>query len=427
MKTILTLVLALIVVIPAISQNLAADCDGTTVLTATAGDAVDGAAGLTLGGWVYPRDTVGGWPNFDGIFGFRDNFDFDFYILQLNGTDVEARFRNSVGTNYDLVSSSLVTNQWQHIALTYDGAELAFYYNGVLESTLPATGLIQSLGDEFYMGNLPFGITQFRLDGLVDNVQVWSRALSATEISDLHCREDLDGASYPNLAMHYRLNDGTGATLAVDAIGGYDATVSAGVTWPTTGATSCDVTTCTTANAPTNPAHTDGPSSALLTWDPVDESVACQVRGTRLTPPGPSPTVNIIGAEVGSVTVPYIAAGLGTTWEWSVRCACTISPIDATGFSVTDTFSVPILRQINPNGQASIYPNPAIVRTVLELPQAAIVDLQVSLFDLMGRSVLYTVVPAGVTAFELNLTDLPAGHYFIEVDGQRALPLEVNR
>ena len=39
---------------------------------------------MTLSGWVYPRNTNSGWPDFDGFFGFRNNNDADYYLLQLD-------------------------------------------------------------------------------------------------------------------------------------------------------------------------------------------------------------------------------------------------------------------------------------------------------------------------------------------------------
>ena len=50
---------------------------------------------MSIAFWVFPTNTTGGYPNFDGFAGFRNNSNADFYILQLSGTNVEARFRNS--------------------------------------------------------------------------------------------------------------------------------------------------------------------------------------------------------------------------------------------------------------------------------------------------------------------------------------------
>ena len=51
------------------------------------------AGQITLSGWVYPRNTNSGWPDFDAFFGFRNESDADFYLLQLDNYKVEGRLR----------------------------------------------------------------------------------------------------------------------------------------------------------------------------------------------------------------------------------------------------------------------------------------------------------------------------------------------
>ncbi len=216
------------------AQNGAADFNDIDAYLESfaAGTLLDGSSGITLSGWVYPRNTAPAFPDFDGFFGFRNDFSFDFYILQLNATDVEVRFRNSVAVDHTIVSSTVQLNQWQHMAMTYDGSMLRYYYDGVLEDSMPAIGTYTSTGVPFRIGGVAWtGITDFLMDGQVDNVQVWDRALSSAEIADLHCRENLDAATYPDLVLHYRLNDTTGTTAADDAVDNIDATVNGGVSW----------------------------------------------------------------------------------------------------------------------------------------------------------------------------------------------------
>ena len=79
--------------------------------------------------WVYPKTTTNVYPDLDGYVGFRNNADADFYLVQLNSTEVEPRFRNSAGTNFDFVYSGLQLNIWQHFVMTYDGSNLMLYHN----------------------------------------------------------------------------------------------------------------------------------------------------------------------------------------------------------------------------------------------------------------------------------------------------------
>ena len=98
---------------------------------------------------------------------------------------------------------------------------------------------------------------------------------------------------------------------------------------------------CSTAIPPQNLTATNLGAVIKLSWDPVPLSVACQIQGNRITPPGPSPGVRIVGSEVSSRNISTVIAGAGTVWNWKVRCACNLSPLQLTGYSTTGTFSVP--------------------------------------------------------------------------------------
>jgi hypothetical protein len=181
---------------------------------------------------------------------------------------------------------------------------------------------------------------------------------------------------------------------------------------------------CTSANPPSNPTHVDGVSSVTLNWDPVANSVACQVRGTRITPAGPSPTLNLFGTEPSTTNVPYAAAGAGTTWSWQVRCACSISPIDATAFSASDTFNVPTLR-VEQEMEAALFPNPASDQVMLGTGIAAERDTEIRIMDLTGRVVDFVILPEDARNIQLDVSALENGMYFVQVGDMEAIALEV--
>ncbi len=163
---------------------------------------------LSISFWVYPTNPSPNYPNFDGFAGFRNNTNADFYILHLSTTSVEARFRNSSGTNYDIVFSSLVPSAWNHFAMTYNGSTLTLYHNGVSVGTQSASGNITSSAEPFYIGNLPFQTTNFYLNGQMDDVTLWSKSLSASEVSAIYnaCSMDLTASG---LELCYEFNQGT--------------------------------------------------------------------------------------------------------------------------------------------------------------------------------------------------------------------------
>ena len=81
--------------------------------------------------WVYPTNPDANWPNFDGYLGIKNENVCDFYVVQINGTGIEARITTDMGTfTIDPPDLSQITvNEWHHYALVYTGSELQLYLN----------------------------------------------------------------------------------------------------------------------------------------------------------------------------------------------------------------------------------------------------------------------------------------------------------
>jgi len=174
---------------------------------------------------------------------------------------------------------------------------------------------------------------------------------------------------------------------------------------------------CSTATPPQSPTSSVGGSSVSLSWTPVPLTVACQVRATRILPAGPTGTRNVIGFEVGSTNLPFSVLGAGTTWQWQVRCACSTSPVAATGFSVFNTFSVPVLRTGDLSENLTVYPNPADQQLTLQYYASASREVRLQMTDLLGRVLLVSTaaVQEGSNNLELNTGNLPSGHYLVQL------------
>ena len=93
------------------------------------------------------------------------------------------RYQLTLGSNLSSYLDSGRTptvGQWEHVAATYDGSTARFYVNGVEVASKPFAGPVGS-SNTWRLGaydNTPVGF----FDGLVDNVRVYDRALSPTEI-----------------------------------------------------------------------------------------------------------------------------------------------------------------------------------------------------------------------------------------------------
>ncbi|MDX9754319.1 MAG: LamG domain-containing protein [bacterium] len=74
-------------------------------------------------------------------------------------------------------------NTWVHITGTYDEQFIRLYYNGILMSEVEYPGLMRAGGDSIVIGALTAG--QRHLNGLLENIRIWNRALSEEEITTL--------------------------------------------------------------------------------------------------------------------------------------------------------------------------------------------------------------------------------------------------
>src|SRR5438874_8400922 len=81
---------------------------------------------------------------------------------------------------YSRGTSALALNTWTHLAGTYDGATLRFYVNGAQVTSRALTGSIVSSTAPLRIGGNSVWGEYFT--GAIDDVRVYNRALSATEI-----------------------------------------------------------------------------------------------------------------------------------------------------------------------------------------------------------------------------------------------------
>jgi hypothetical protein len=128
--------------------------------------------------------------------GVKKDFSDESYSLQFwgtNGTDGTLRFSvfNQAG-GYAFVESStkLATGSWYYVTATWNATEIKLYVNGVLEDSVPNTiGEIRDSAGGLVIGaQLPViyssSWSNLVFNGTIDRVQINSRALTDTEISD---------------------------------------------------------------------------------------------------------------------------------------------------------------------------------------------------------------------------------------------------
>ena len=149
--------------------------------------------------WLYPRTAVG-WNNWIG--GVNDWNTFGFHAAD-NGA-VFCGISDGVGDRFtqdDLPAGTISVWQWQQFTFTFDNGTGKFYKNGVLLGTLAG----MSNPSESW-GGLNIGYSDgSTIDGCVDEVGVWDRALSAEEIAVM----------YNSCAVKYSSNSWTNSAIIV--------------------------------------------------------------------------------------------------------------------------------------------------------------------------------------------------------------------
>ena len=172
---------------PAGGQLLgAADFNGAdSYLNVPDATALDGTTAFTLTYW-FNVNTING----AGLVSKRTNFNDNNAYSTFLQTD--ARLNVDIDTNNDRFTSNTAfsTGIWYHIALVFDGTLAAasrarLYVNGVLDTTAAETSAsMPNYTSSFKVGILNVGTTAF-LDGLVDDVRFYRRALPASEVAGL--------------------------------------------------------------------------------------------------------------------------------------------------------------------------------------------------------------------------------------------------
>ena len=132
--------------------------------------------GMTLEAWINPSVVNGAWR--DVIYKGNDN-----YFLEATSNNGSRPVAGAIvnGSHAEAYgSSALAINTWTHLAETYDGSAVRLYINGVLASSSPATGAITTSTSPLQIGGDSIYGQYFA--GLIDEVRIYDRALSASEI-----------------------------------------------------------------------------------------------------------------------------------------------------------------------------------------------------------------------------------------------------
>jgi len=125
---------------------------------------------------------------------------------------------NQDASGEDLICLSYIPGEWVNIALVHAGGVLHAFKNGIERGSLPSDATLQAPGpgSVLYLGGVINAADKKSMfAGEIDEVRIWNRALTATEISD----NLFNSLTVPQtgLKAYYQMSDGLGTTLTDDS------------------------------------------------------------------------------------------------------------------------------------------------------------------------------------------------------------------
>ncbi|MDD3010726.1 MAG: peptide-N-glycosidase F-related protein [Bacteroidales bacterium] len=173
------------------------------VILQDAGQYVLNSSEITMTGWFYTDELAYG----QGMMGLRDGAS-GFYMIILNNGMIECRFVGSDGL-FEFVAPNftIVPEVWQHFAFVYDGSAITLYVNGIPIGSNSASGVLTNATLPFAIGKSTLGAGyNFVYGGRIDEVALWNKALSASEIAEIVENEITDTPE--GLIAYYKFNQG---------------------------------------------------------------------------------------------------------------------------------------------------------------------------------------------------------------------------
>ena len=133
----------------------------------------------------------------------------DQYQLQHNSgnTAFEFAVNTSSGRQVIVGTTTPAQNTWYFVAGTYDGQILKLYVNGGLDSSTSGDGDILSSTGAFDIGRRSVDTDRY-FDGIIDEVSMWNRALSASEINSLYLIGNNEEPSLTLSSISQQTDDG---------------------------------------------------------------------------------------------------------------------------------------------------------------------------------------------------------------------------
>ncbi|MHC4157646.1 MAG: LamG-like jellyroll fold domain-containing protein [Planctomycetota bacterium] len=138
---------------------------------------------ITIAVWIYPNDIS---RNFQIVSKFSPGN--PEYLFDNRANNDALRLASTFGGTWDELYSNdavLTAGTWQHVAVTWDGSTGVFYVNDINAGQDTSSGDLPDLASPVTIGYKHYGSRRY-FNGLIDDVRIYNRALSAGEIRQLY-------------------------------------------------------------------------------------------------------------------------------------------------------------------------------------------------------------------------------------------------
>lgn len=155
--------------------------------------------------WAIDPTTGGSWTSIVSKDGDRQ------YRLQHNQDNSRFEFavRTSSGGRWLTSATTPIENVWYYVVGTYDGESLKIYVNGSLENSISYSGDILQSSSPLLIGR--HSNTGRNFNGIIDEVALYNRTLSANEIMDQYLQTISQESQNDTLIAHWKFNEAKGS------------------------------------------------------------------------------------------------------------------------------------------------------------------------------------------------------------------------
>nr|NQU90800.1 Ig-like domain-containing protein [Bacteroidota bacterium] len=171
---------------------------------------------LSIEAWIKPIDS-----DPDQIVVSKFPWDNSGFLLAIKQGQLQVRMGNGT-TTYTILGGQIPSNEWTHIAATWDidaGALIA-YVNGIAVGAETVSGYVDANNSKLIVGAASWATNQYQFYGQIDEVRLWNETRTPKEIAtNMHAV--LTGTE-DRLVSYWQFNAGSGS-FCYDFTGGYDA------------------------------------------------------------------------------------------------------------------------------------------------------------------------------------------------------------